>query len=484
MLILSICLSASLIVGLDMTIANVALPSIQRSLDASIPGLQWIIDAYSLVLACLLVLSGSIADRFGRRRMLKIGLTVFLVASVTSALAPSVGVLIAARALQGVGGAMVTPATMSIVRNTFEDPRERAHAFGIYTGTFGVSLAAGPVLGGLLVSAVSWRAVFFINLPLVLIVIALAARFLPESKASRARRPDPVGQVLVFAALASLTYAIIEAGEIGLAASRVQVMLVIAAITGTGFVVYELRRREPLLELRFFRSVPFAGATAIGLCLAGSLGGFLFLSTLYLQDVRGLSPLHAALFLLPTAATLTAVAPLSGRLIGRFGARPSMVGGGLSLIVANLMLTRLDADTPALYVLVAFAIFVLGFALTSPSVANTSLSSMPPEQAGVASAINSTSRQVGITLGVAVLGALVGAGTRGSLGPEFHDAARSSWLTLTGVGVVIVILGWVSTTPWARATARRTAARFAAPDEGVEPPLAVEPLPVGVNPPA
>jgi MFS family permease len=210
LLVLAICSMSLLIVGLDTTIVNVALPAIRRSLHASLSGLQWTIDAYTLVLASLLMLSGSTADRVGRKRVFQIGLFVFSLASLLCALAPSLGLLVAFRALQAVGGAMLNPVAMSIVRNVFEDPRERAQAIGVWGAVFGISMALGPVVGGTLVDSTSWRAVFLVNLPVGLVAIALTAAFVPESRAERARRIDPVGQVLVIAALASLTYAIIE----------------------------------------------------------------------------------------------------------------------------------------------------------------------------------------------------------------------------------------------------------------------------------
>src|SRR4029077_7821313 len=202
-------------VGLDATIVNVALPSIGRSFHSALPGLQWTVDAYTLVLASLLMLSGSAADRFGRRRVFLTGLVLFSAGSLACALAFSLGLLVAFRALQAVGGAMLSPSTMAIVRNTFTDPRERAQAIGVFAAMFGISMALGPVLGGFLVSAISWRAIFLVNLPVVLAAIVLTAVFVPESRAPRPRRLDPVGQVLVILALSSLTYGIIEGGHDG-----------------------------------------------------------------------------------------------------------------------------------------------------------------------------------------------------------------------------------------------------------------------------
>ena len=293
MLILGICCMSLLIVGLDNTIVNVALPAIHRSLHASFSGLQWTIDAYTLVLASLLMLAGSTADRVGRRRVFQIGLVLFSLGSLACALAPSLGLLIGARALQAIGGSMLNPVAMSIIRNVFEDPRERARAIGVWGGVVGLSMALGPVLGGVLVDSVGWRSVFLVNLPVGLAALILTALFVPESRAEHPRRLDPVGQLLVIVALASLTYAIIEGpSAAGSPARRSSACSSVAGACILGLVVYERRRVEPLIEMRFFASAPFSGASVIAVCAFAALGGFLFLNTLYLQDVRG--PLAAA----------------------------------------------------------------------------------------------------------------------------------------------------------------------------------------------
>jgi EmrB/QacA subfamily drug resistance transporter len=456
LLILVICSTSLLIVGLDATIVNVALPAIQRSFHCTLPGLQWTVDAYTLVLASLLMAAGSTADRLGRRRVFQAGLALFSLGSLLCALAPGLEPLVVFRVLQAIGGAMLSPVAMSIVRNVFVDPRERAHAIGVFAAMFGISMALGPVLGGFLVSAISWRAVFLVNLPVGLAAIVLAARFVPESRAPRPRRMDPVGQVLVIVALAALTYAVIEGGRVGFGAVNIVTLFVLALACSAALVRHELRRREPLLELRFFTSAPFAGASAIAVCLSAALGGFLFMNTLYLQDVRGLSPLHAGLYMLPTAAMMIVFAPVSGRLVGRFGARPSMVAGGSAVLAGGLMLTGLAPDTPDPFLLGAYAVFGLGFALVSPPIAHTAVSGMPPAQAGVAAAVATTSRQVGLTLGVAVLGAVAS----GGIGRGFAFATRPGWWIVAALGLAVAALGFLTTTAWARDTARRTAERL------------------------
>jgi EmrB/QacA subfamily drug resistance transporter len=473
--ILGICSMSLLIVGLDTTIVNVALPAIHRSFHSSLSGLQWTIDAYSLVLASLLMLSGSTADRIGRRRVFQIGLTLFSAGSLLCALAPSLGLLIAARVLQAIGGSMLNPVAMSIIRNVFEDPRERAQAIGVWGGVVGISMALGPVVGGALVDSIGWRAVFVVNVPVGLLAILLTALFVPESRAGRARRIDPVGQLLVIAALATLTYAIIEGPTNGWLSAQTIALLVVSIAAFASLVVYELRRREPLIEIRFFRSAPFAGASAIAVGAFAALGGFLFLNTLYLQDVRGLSPLDAGLYTLPMALPMLVMGPLSGRLVGSRGPRPSLIAGSLGIIASSAILTQLTVTTPFWLLIVTYLIFGLGFGMINPPITNTAVSGMPPSQAGVAAAVASTGRQVGATLGVAVLGALAAGGAAGATGPGFATATHTSWWIVFVIGFGVLALSLLTTTNWARDTALRTAEQFhegREPDPGEPPQVA------------
>jgi EmrB/QacA subfamily drug resistance transporter len=451
--VLAICSTSLLVVGLDTTIVNVALPAIHRSLDSSLSGLQWTVDAYTLVLASLLMLAGSTADRIGRRRVFVTGLALFSVGSLLCALAPGLGTLIAARVLQAVGGSMLSPVAMSIVRNVFTDPVERARAIGLFASTFGLSVALGPVLGGGLVEAVGWRAVFLVNLPVGAAAILLARRLVPESRAERPRRPDPVGQVLVIAGLAALTSGVIEGPGHGWGSPGIVALLAVAALAFAALVAYERRRREPLLEVRFFRSAPFSGACAIAVCALAAMGAFLFLNTLYLQDVRGLSSLHAGLAMLPMAGMVLVCAPLSGRLVGARGPRPSLLAAGTALVAATAMMTQLGAGTPLVYVLAAYALFGIGVGLVNPPITNTAVSGMPAAQAGVAAAVASTSRQVGLTLGVAIGGAIAGGGTAS----HFAAATRPAWWTILGIVAAVLVLGAASTSRWALSTTRHAA---------------------------
>ncbi|MFF7444557.1 MULTISPECIES: DHA2 family efflux MFS transporter permease subunit [unclassified Streptomyces] len=459
LLVLAICCMSLLIVSLDNTVLNVALPSMQHDLDATTSGLQWTIDAYTLVLASLLMLAGSTADRLGRKRVFVAGLIVFTLGSVLCSLAPNLEALIAFRMVQAVGGSMLNPVAMSIITNTFTDPRERASAIGAWGAVVGISMAAGPVAGGLLVDSVGWRSIFWINLPVGLAALLLTLRFVPESRAPRARRPDPVGQLLVITLFGSLTYAIIEAPNTGLGPVLPYAALALAALVG--LLVYEPRRHEPLIDLRFFRSAPFSGATVIAISAFAALGGFLFVSTLYLQNVRGLDALHAGLWMLPIAAPTFLCAPLSGRLVGRHGPRLPLLVAGVAITASGVLFAAFDAETSDVTLLLGYVLFGVGFGFVNAPITNTAVSGMPRAQAGVAAAVASTSRQLGQTLGVAVVGAVLVAGVgSASYADTFVAASVPAWWIIAGCGLAVLVLGAVTSGAWARRTALRTAERL------------------------
>jgi EmrB/QacA subfamily drug resistance transporter len=468
-LVLAICCMSLFIVGLDNTIVNVALPSIQRDLHASVSGLQWTIDAYTLVLASLLMLSGSTADRLGRRRTFQAGLALFTLGSLLCSLSPSLSWLIAARMIQAVGGSMLNPVAMSIITNTFTDARERARAIGIWGATVGVSMALGPVVGGLLVGSVGWQSIFWINIPVGLAALVLAGRFIPESKAAKARRVDPIGQLLVIGLLVSLTYGIIEAPGAGWVSGQTLACFGIALAALAGLLAYEPRRQEPLIDLRFFRSVPFSGATVIAVCGFASLAGFLFMNTLYLQDALHYSALKAGIYTLPMAVMTVAFAPLSGRIVGNRGPRLPLVVAGIGMSLSGLMLTGLTLTTPIWQLLIAYVLFGIGFGMLNAPITNTAVSGMPRSQAGVAAAVASTSRQVGQSLGVAVIGSVVTSAVHGTT--TFTEATHTGWWITVGCGLAVLLLGILTTGGWAKATAERNAARLI-PDD-VRTPVSV-----------
>jgi EmrB/QacA subfamily drug resistance transporter len=342
---------------------------------------------------------------------------------------------------------------MSIITNTFDEPRERARAIGVWGGVVGISMAAGPIVGGALVQSVGWRAIFWINVPIGIAAFLLTARFVPESRAPRARRVDPVGQVLVIALLGSLTYGIIEGAGAGWTSPEIVGCFVVAAAAVVALARYETRREDPLIDTRFFRSVPFSGATVIAVSGFAALGGFLFLNTLYLQNTRGLSALDAGLYTLPMAAMSLVFAPLSGRLVGSRGPRVPLVLAGIGMTAAGVLFAGFDAQAHNALLFPAYVLFGIGFGFVNAPITNTAVSGMPRAQAGVAAAVASTSRQVGQSLGVAVLGAALAAG--------LHEGA---WWIITGCGASVLVLGTLTTGRWAKRTADRTAESLISPE--------------------
>ncbi|GAB2890287.1 MFS transporter [Streptomyces mayteni] len=447
-----------LIVSLDITALNVALPSLERELGASVSGLQWTVDIYTVVLASFLMLSGSTADRVGRRRVFQIGLAVFTAGSLLCALAPGLGWLVAFRACQAIGGSMLNPVAMSIITNTFREPRELARAIGVWGGVVGISMAVGPILGGALVSVFDWRAIFWINLPIGLTALVLTMRYVPESRAPRPRRLDPVGQLLVIVLLGSVTFGIIEGGKEGWSSPILLWSFAVAVLALGGLLRYEPRRAEPLLEMRFFRSVPFSGAFGIAVLAFAGLGGFLFLNTIYLQNDRHLSPFEAGLHLLPMAAVTLFASPLSGYLVGHFNARVPLLPAGVAILASGLLLTRLEPHSSLGLLFTAYVLFGIGFGLVNAPITNTAVTGMPRAQAGVAAGIASTGRQVGSALGVAVVGTTLANGSR-----------TAGWWVIAGCGALVLLFGLLTTGRRARATAERAMASFAAEPSAGEP---------------
>jgi EmrB/QacA subfamily drug resistance transporter len=455
-LVLAICCMSLLIVSMDITIVNVALPSIAREFHGGVADLQWVIDAYTVVLAGLLILGGSTADRLGRKRTFQTGLVVFTAGSLLCSIAPSLWWLVAFRMVQAVGGSMLNPIAMSIVTNVFTDPRERSRAIGTFGAVLGLSLGIGPIVGGALTDSIGWQSIFWINAPIGLLALVLTALFVPESRAERARPIDPVGQVLVIVLMATLVYAIIESPRDGWGAPGVVVPLVLAVAAFAGLVWYEPRRAEPLIDFRFFRSVPFSGAALTAVCALGGFAGFLFVATLYLQDVRGLSPLRAGLVTAPMAAMVLFAGPLSGRLVGANGPRLPLVVAGIGMALGAGMLVTLSATTSYVYLALSFIVFGAGFGLVNPPITNSAVSGMPRAQAGTAAALASTSRQLGSSLGVAVIGALVNTG--GHVGAGILAHASTVELIIVCCGLAVAVLGFLTSTESARRSADRTAA--------------------------
>jgi EmrB/QacA subfamily drug resistance transporter len=471
-LILAICCMSLLIVSIDATIVNVALPSIEHGLHASLSDLQWAVDAYTLVIASFLMVSGSMGDRLGRRRVFQTGLALFTLGSLLCSLSTSVTELVLFRCVQALGGSMLNPVALSIVSNVFTERRARARALGIWGAVFGVGLALGPVLGGVLVTTLSWRAIFWINIPIGVAAIILTQLFVPDSKAPRARRFDPYGQALIIITLATLTFAVIEGPSDGWGSALIIAMFAVGVAAAVSLVLVEQRREQPLLEVRFFRSVPFSGASVIAVLAFGVLAGFLFLNTLYLQDDRGYSALHAGLLTVPMAVMICVFAPVSGRLVGSRGPRLPLVAAGLVMAVAAAGMLELSNTTSTGYLIGDYVLFGLAFGLVNAPISNTAVSGMPNSQAGVAASVASASRQTGNALGVAIAGSLVA----GAADTQLASASHAAWAVLSGCGLGILILGYASTTRRALDTARRVREHFG---EDSPAPAPVSPAPAG-----
>ena len=465
-IVLASCCLSLLIVSMDATIVNVAIPAIRTDLGATASQLQWVIDVYTLVLASLLMLSGAMGDRFGRRRVFQAGLVIFALGSLLCSLAPGIDALIAARFLQAIGGSMLNPVALSIISQVFTGPVERARAIGIWGAVVGISMALGPTVGGLLIHLISWRAVFWINLPICLAAIVLTAIFVPETRSATMRNIDPVGQLLAVVFLFGAVFTLIEGPALGWGNARVIAAGGVAVLAFAAFLRYESRRTDPFIDLRFFRSVPFASATVIAICAFASWGALLFMMSLYLQGARGYSAVQTGLIYLPIAVGALVFSPLSGRLVGHYGARPSLLVSGVMIAAASTVLALLPEAAPVWALMTVFAVFGIGFSMVNAPITNAAVSGMPLDRAGAASAVTSTSRQIGVSIGVALCGSVAGAALAGT--GSFAASARPLWLVCVALGVVIVVLGVVSTAPRAMESARRLAPLIEGPKAGAD----------------
>jgi EmrB/QacA subfamily drug resistance transporter len=403
---------------LDNTVVNVALPTIQRDLGAQLSELEWIVTAYALTFAALLLTGGKLADLLGRRLIFVAGLAVFASASLACALAPSAGFLIAARAVQGVGGALLNPASLSIVAATFP-PRERGMAIGIWAGVSASALAVGPLVGGLLTEHVGWSSIFFINVPIGAVAIVASMLLIDESRdMSEVQRLDPLGLVTSGLGLFALTYALIEGNSHGWSSDRIVGAFTLAVLALAAFVVLELRQRHPMLDLGLFRNTTFLGANVVFLLIVLAMFGVLFFVSLYLQNVLGYSPVKAGAAFLPMTLAIVLVAPLAGRLSDRVGSR-WLITGGLLLVATQLFyLSRLGTDESYWSLVPAMLMGGIGMASAMPSATAAALSGVSVEKAGVGSAVVNTSRQLGGSLGIALMGAIVAHEVGDRLSPD------------------------------------------------------------------
>jgi EmrB/QacA subfamily drug resistance transporter len=412
----TMCLSLLLIV-MDNTIVNVALPTLQRDLDASTTQLQWVVDAYILVFAGLLLTMGSLGDRFGRRGALAFGLSIMGTASILSSFANTADQLITTRALMGVGGALIMPATLSIITNVFTDRKERAQAIAIWAATAGAAVAIGPVTGGWLLEHFWWGSVFLVNVPVVVVALILGQLFVPTSRDPSAPPIDVLGALLSIAGLVVLVWAIIE-GPGGWTDPEILGAFALSAVLLGIFVLWERRTRFPMLDMSFFRNPRFSAASGAVMLTFFAMFGSLFLLTQFLQSILGYTPLEAGIRLLPMAGVMLVVSPLSARVVERIGSK-IVVATGLSIGAIGLVIaSRLTAGASYPEVLVALVVLAAGLALVMPPATESIMGSLPLAKAGVGSAVNDTTRQVGGALGVAVLGSVMSS----TYGPRVTEA--------------------------------------------------------------
>jgi EmrB/QacA subfamily drug resistance transporter len=401
-----LCLSL-LIIVMDNTILNVAIPSLMVDLGATNSQIQWIVDSYVLVFAGLLLTTGSLSDRFGRKGALQLGIVLFGLGSAAAALSTTANQLIATRAFMGIGGALIMPATLSILTNVFRDPRERGRAIAIWAGFSGLAVAIGPMTGGFLLEHFSWHSVFWINIPIGIAALVLGVRYVPTSRDSKQRPLDPVGAVLSMVALASLLFGIIEGPAKGWSHDTVMGAFAVAVVTGLGFVAWELHTEHPMLQMTVFKNARFTAASMTITLTFFALFGSLFLMTQYWQLVHGYSPLQAGIRLLPHAATMMIVAPLSARLVELAGTKRVVLTGLTLIAIGLLLLSTIASDTPYVVVISYFVVMASGMGMTMAPATESVMGSLPRDMAGVGSAINDTTRQVGGALGVAIIGSVV-----------------------------------------------------------------------------
>jgi EmrB/QacA subfamily drug resistance transporter len=396
-----------MVIVIDNTIVNVALPTLQNELGTSITGLQWVVDAYTLVFAGFLLTFGALGDRFGRKGALTVGLVVFALASTAAAFSNGVNELVGARAVMGLGAALIMPATLSIITNVFTDARERAVAIGIWAGVAGMAIALGPVAGGFLLEHFWWGSVFIVNVPIVAGALVAGYFLVPTSRSAEPRPIDVSGALLSIVGLLALVWAIIEAPSKGWTSTPIVTAFAIAVVALVTFVMWERRTAYPMLNVNFFRNPRFTAASLTVTLMFFALIGFVFLSTQYLQFVLGYSPLQAGVRTLPFAVAMMATSLLSSSLVERAGTKRVVVTG--MLVFAVGMVVASTSTVGSGYARIGIAMLLLGggmgFAVAPAT--DSIMGSLPRHEAGVGSAVNDTSREVGAALGVAVIGSLL-----------------------------------------------------------------------------
>jgi EmrB/QacA subfamily drug resistance transporter len=398
---------ALFMVMLDNTVTNVALPSIQRDFGASLPALEWTINAYTLTFAVLLVTGGRLGDIFGRRRVFLIGVGAFAIASAMIGFAPGESTLVAFRALQGVGAALMMPATLSIITNAFP-AHERGKAIGTWAGVSAIALAAGPLVGGWLTEDVSWRAIFFLNVPVAIGAIAVTLFATHESRDETvSRKVDFPGIAAITLTLAPLVLALVEGNAWGWASPGILALLAVSVASLIAFVAIERRSDAPIVDFAFFRSRQFVGANIVAFAVSFAMFAMFFFLALYMQNILGYSPLQAGVRFLPSTVVIIVAGPIAGRLTDRIGPRPLMTVGLVLVGLAMLWQSRITVHTSYAYLLPAFVVMGLGMGFVMSPMSAAAMNAVDRTKAGVASGVLSMSRMVGGTFGVAALGALI-----------------------------------------------------------------------------
>jgi EmrB/QacA subfamily drug resistance transporter len=430
---------------LDNTVVNVALPSIQRDLKVSVAGLEWVVNAYFLTFAVLMLTGGKLADLFGRRRIFVVGLVIFTASSLACGLASSGTMLIAARAVQGVGAAMMNPATLSIITATFP-ARQRGLAMGIWVGVSAVALALGPITGGLLAEHAHWSWIFFINVPIGVFAILAARIVIRESKDSSAdQRLDLPGLVTSGGALLALTYSLIEANNKGWTSPEILSLFAVAVVGLLAFVSLEKRQRAPMLDLSLFRNRTFAGANATMALVALAMFGVFFFVSLFVQNILHYSPVQAGASFLPMTLCIIFFAPVAGKLSDRIGSR-WLMGGGMGLVGISLVLFSLLTQHSSFWNLFpALLVGGAGMAMAMTPTTAAAMSSVPVDKAGVGSGVLNSMRQVGGSLGVAIMGAILGSyisvGPRSPLFPgQFVNGFQAALHVAAGIAFAAAIV--------------------------------------------
>jgi MFS transporter, DHA2 family, methylenomycin A resistance protein len=441
------------VVTLDAQVTNVALPAIHRDLGGGLSGLQWVVTGYTLMFSALLLFGGTIADRIGSRAAYRNGVLLFVAASVACGLAPSLGVLIIARLVQGIGAALVTPTSLSLIREAYEDTDDRARAIGLWAVGGSIAAAAGPIVGGALAQA-NWRLIFFLNVPVGLAALTVLTRVAESPR--RPARFDWLGQLTAVLGLAALTYGCIEGGSKGFGSAQIIAAFVVAAIAFVVFLQAQARGRHPMLPLTLFRSRPVAVTLGVAFITMAGFYGTVFLQSLYFQQQRGYSALETGLLFLPMTGLVAVTSSFVARVMHRFGRLAPIVGGQLGMIAGLVGLALLPVDAPVLEVAGLMILVGVGGAFTVPAIASLILDSAPGELAGTASGVLNTFRQMGGSLGVAVFGAIVNASA------AFASGLRTSYV-VTAALVGVTAAACLTLREKSRATHRVTNADGAEP---------------------